>query len=150
MFNSKKKSKIDPNSTDTLIGEGTHFEGKIQSEAGIRIEGHLTGDIVCTGDVTIGEHGKADSHISARHVILAGQVNGNVAASGKLTIKATGKLFGNLSAKELSIESGGLFQGNSKMDAAQGQPVAEEKRPSGAKDLDHIGDESATAALKTW
>ena len=149
MFNSKK-SKIDPNSTDTLIGEGTHFEGKIQSEAGIRIEGHLTGDILCTGDVTIGEHGKADSHISARHIILAGQVTGNVTASGKLTIKATGKLFGNLSAKELSIESGGVFQGNSRMESAQAQPAAEEKRPAAAKDLEHIGEESTTAALKTW
>jgi len=148
MFNSKK-SKIDPNSTDTLIGEGTHFEGKIQSEAGIRIEGHLTGDIVCTGDVTIGEHGKADSHISARHIILAGQVTGNVAASGKLTIKATGKLLGNLSAKELSIESGGVFQGNSRMDNGHDQP-AEEKRQSGAKELELKNDDSATAALNTW
>jgi len=149
MFNSKK-SKIDPNSTDTLIGEGTHFEGKIKSEAGIRIEGHLTGDIACTGDVTVGEHGRADSHISARHVILAGQVTGNVTASGKLTIKATGKLFGNLTAKELSIESGGIFQGSSKMESAQGQPAVEEKRPAPAKELEHIADESATAALKTW
>lgn len=149
MFNSKK-SKIDPNSTDTLIGEGTHFEGKIKSEAGIRIEGHLTGDIVCTGDVTIGENGRADSHISARHVILAGQVTGNVTASGKLTIKATGKLLGNLSAKELSIESGGVFQGNSHMDSGQEQLAAEEKRPSGAKDPEHIGDDSKAAALKTW
>jgi len=148
MFNSKKK-KIDPNSTDTLIGEGTHFEGKIKSEAGIRIEGHLTGDIVCTGDVTIGEHGRADSHISARHVILAGQVTGNVTASGKLTIKATGKLLGNLTAKELSIESGGIFQGNSQMENGLEQPAESAKRTPAAKEMDHISDES-TAAIKSW
>lgn len=149
MFNSKKK-KIDPNSTDTLIGEGTHFEGKINSEAGIRIEGHLTGDIVCTGDVTIGEHGRADSHISARHVILAGQVTGNVTASGKLTIKATGKLLGNLTAKELSIESGGIFQGNSQMENGLEQPADAAKRPQAAKEMDHIDSDKSTAALKTW
>jgi len=145
-----KKRKIDLNSTDTLIGEGTHFEGKVKSEAGIRVEGHLTGDIICSGDVTIGEHGIADSHIHARHVIVAGQVKGNVTASGKLTIKATGKLYGNLTAKELSIESGGVFQGSSKMEIEQEQPVAEEKRSQSAKEHELIGDEAAAAALKTW
>jgi len=148
MFNSKK-NKIDPNSTDTLIGEGTHFEGKITSEAGIRIEGHLTGDIICSGDVTIGEHGRADSHISARHVILAGQVTGNVTASGKLTIKATGKLLGNLTAKELSIESGGIFQGNSQMESGLEQPAENANRAPAAKDSEHIAEES-TAAIKSW
>lgn len=150
MFKSRK-TKIDPNSTDTLIGEGTHFEGKIRSEAGIRIEGHLTGDITCSGDVTIGENGKADSHISARHVIIAGQVTGNVTATGTLTIKATGKLLGNLTAKELSIESGGVFQGNSKMEgSSQEQPAESASRAQAAAEKDHIADDSKAAALKTW
>jgi cytoskeletal protein CcmA (bactofilin family) len=150
-----KKTKIDPNTTDTLIGEGTHFEGKIKSEAGIRIEGHLTGDIECTGDVTIGENGSASSHIRARHVILAGQVTGNVNASGKLTIKATGKLNGNLSAQELSIEAGGVFQGSSKMENGKESASAAEKiSPAGSKEPDHSASSSAdgpaTSVLKTW
>jgi cytoskeletal protein CcmA (bactofilin family) len=144
MFKSKK-SKIDPNMTDTLIGEGTHFEGKINSAAGIRIEGHLVGDIVCEGDVTIGEHGRADSNIRARHVILAGQVKGNITASGKLTIMATGKLYGNLTAHELSIESGGVFQGTSRMETGNASS-AEEQPIKHAKETEHIGDEK----LKTW
>lgn len=148
MFKSKK-SKIDPDMTDTLIGEGTHFEGKIKSAAGIRIEGQLTGDIVSEGDVTVGENGKAESHIRARNVILAGQVTGNITASGKLTIKATGKLYGNLTALELSIESGGIFQGTSRMES--GQPLAattEEKPVAHTKEAEHIGDDAAV--LKTW
>ncbi len=144
-----KKSKIDPNMTDTLIGEGTHFEGKIKSEAGIRVEGHLTGDIECTGDVTIGENGSARSNIRARHVILAGQVTGNITASGHLAIKATGKLLGNLSAQELSIESGGIFQGNSKMEnTLETAAAAEEKKEH---DLGSKPASSSDATvLKSW
>ncbi|WP_123039274.1 bactofilin family protein [Cohnella candidum] len=143
-----KKSKIDPNMTDTLIGEGTHFEGKIRSEAGIRIEGHLTGDIECTGDVTIGENGSARSNVRARHVILAGQVTGNVIASGKLTIKATGKLLGNLTAQELSIESGGIFQGSSKMET--GKEIAATDETDSANSVSPAADAASTAVLKTW
>jgi cytoskeletal protein CcmA (bactofilin family) len=152
MFNNNnKKTKINPNTTDTLIGEGSSFEGKIKSEAGLRVEGQITGDIECAGDITIGENGIARSHIKARNIIIAGQVVGNVSAQGKLTIKATGKLQGNLSALELSIESGGLFQGSSRMDPKDALAHVEEK--SHAREPESMisaPKDEAVAVLKTW
>ncbi|TXK76357.1 polymer-forming cytoskeletal protein [Paenibacillus sp. N3.4] len=115
MFKSKKNN-MNPNTTDTLIGEGTIFEGRIKSEASIRVEGSITGDIECAGDVIIGEQGSVKSNISARDVILAGTVQGNIVTKGKLTITSTGSLQGNISAASFIIEEGGLFQGTSKMD----------------------------------
>ncbi len=111
----KKKSKINPNTTDTLIGEGSTFEGRIRSEASLRIEGTIVGDIECVGDVTIGEHGHAKSNIIARNVTIAGMVHGNVSTKGLLTITATGQLFGNTLSHSLIIAEGGMFQGQSKM-----------------------------------
>jgi cytoskeletal protein CcmA (bactofilin family) len=116
MFNGKK-GKINPNTTDTLIGEGTHFEGRIKSEASIRIEGQITGDVECTGDVIVGEKGAVKSNISARDIIIAGTVTGNVVTKGKLTITSTGSLHGNISATSFIIDEGGIFQGTSKMDS---------------------------------
>jgi cytoskeletal protein CcmA (bactofilin family) len=147
-----KKSKIDPNMTDTLIGEGSLFEGKIRSEAGIRVEGQIIGDIDSAGDVTIGENGVARSHIKARNVVLAGQVVGNVSALGKLTIKASGKLHGNLSAAELSIESGGMFQGLSKMDFKEAAVHPEEKLTARESEpvIPITSEDEKVAVLKTW
>lgn len=113
----KNKAKINPNTTDTLIGEGSVFEGRIKSEASLRVEGQLTGDVECLGDVTIGEHGLVKSNISARDIIIAGAVHGNVVTKGILTITSTGQLYGNTSAHSLIIEEGGIFQGASKMDS---------------------------------
>lgn len=147
-----KKTKIDPNMTDTLIGEGSLFEGRVKSEAGIRVEGQITGDIESAGDVTIGEHGVARSNIKARNVILAGRVTGNVTAKGKLTIKASGELHGNLSALELSIETGGVFQGSSKMETKESSTASEaisgqlESEPG----ISVITDDETAAVLKTW
>ncbi|MBD0379635.1 polymer-forming cytoskeletal protein [Paenibacillus sp. WST5] len=138
MFKSKKLS-MNPNTTDTLIGEGTSFEGRIKSEASIRIEGNITGDIECAGDVIVGEHGSVKSNISARDVVLAGSVQGNVITKGKLTITSTGSLQGNISATSIIIEEGGQFQGNSKMDGKapvktpqSGEPENENKPASAA------------------
>ncbi|WP_240420965.1 bactofilin family protein [Paenibacillus periandrae] len=118
MFKGKKHMN-GVHATDTLIGEGTLFEGRIKSEASIRIEGQVTGDVDCAGDVTIGEKGIVKSNVIARNVILAGTVNGNVLCKGKLTIHATGKLYGNTTAQSLVIAEGGLFQGMSKMESAE-------------------------------
>lgn len=111
----KKKSKINPNTTDTLIGEGSTFEGRIRSEASLRVEGNIIGDIECVGDVTVGEHGQAKSNIVARNVTIAGMVQGNVNTRGLLTITSTGQLFGNTLSHSLLIAEGGVFQGQSKM-----------------------------------
>jgi cytoskeletal protein CcmA (bactofilin family) len=153
MFRNKKR-KIDPDTTDTLIGEGTVFEGKIRSEAGIRVEGRIIGDIECAGDVTVGEKGVLYSNISARHVELAGTVHGNVTAQGQLTIRSSGRLYGNLTAQRLNIEAGAVFQGSSKMtggeqpeqSAAPAEPAASEGNAAqlaqGGNQTDHV--------LKAW
>jgi cytoskeletal protein CcmA (bactofilin family) len=125
MFKSKKK-QLNPNVTDTLIGEGTQFEGRIKSEASIRIEGAVTGDMECTGDVTIGELGVVRSNIIARNIIIAGSVHGNIITKGILKITATGKLYGNTTSASLMIDEGGIFQGTSKMESKAAQPEKHE------------------------
>lgn len=121
MFKGKKQS-VNPDTMDTLIGEGTVFEGKITSAAGVRIEGQLTGDILCEGDVTIGEKANVKSYISSRDITIAGIVHGNVKAKGKVTITSKGELFGNVSAPSFIIEEGGVFQGHSKMKQQADEP----------------------------
>jgi cytoskeletal protein CcmA (bactofilin family) len=115
MFKAKQK-QMNPNITDTLVGEGSHFEGRIKSEASLRVEGMITGDIECTGDVTVGERGVVKSNIAARNIIIAGSVHGNIVTKGTLKITATGKLYGNTTAASLMIDEGGIFQGTSKME----------------------------------
>ncbi len=124
----KKTKKINPNLTDTLIGAGTAFEGKIKSEASIRVEGSITGDIECVGDVTIGEHGSARSNVTARNITIAGVVNGHIHANAQLTIASTGQLIGNVTTASLVIHEGGVFEGQSRMqqqDTAKAKTIAE-------------------------
>ena len=122
MFKSKR---VDVGATDTLIGEGSTFEGRIKSEASLRVEGHMIGDIDCGGDVTIGESGKAKSNITARNVVIAGVVHGNIVTRGTLTLTGTGQLFGNASAQSLIVAEGAVFQGMSKMEGKGAAKEAE-------------------------
>ncbi|WP_410771757.1 bactofilin family protein [Fontibacillus sp. BL9] len=157
MFKNNKTAKLDPNTTDTLIGEGSTFEGKITSGAGVRIEGQIIGDIECEGDVTVGEKGIVKSNnIIARNVIIAGVVNGNVQARQKLSITSKGKLYGNISAVSLSIEEGSTFEGTSRMEGGSESiaPIAAKEsaaaaEPSSAPD-NRQKQEDGTAPYKAW
>lgn len=132
MFKSKAVPvKLDPDTTDTLVGEGSSFEGNIKSDASIRIEGQVTGDIECKGDVTIGEKGRVKSNIAARNVIIAGTVTGDIQTQSKLTITSTGKLYGNITVASLSIEQGSIFEGSSRM-SNPSEPAASANKEAAA------------------
>ncbi|OAS20572.1 bactofilin family protein [Paenibacillus oryzisoli] len=118
MIGSSRLKRIDTKSTDTLIGASTICEGKIMSEASLRIEGQMNGDIECAGDITIGENAVVQSNIHARDVIVAGKVKGNVSTKGKLIVTSSGVLIGNIDVRSVIIEEGGIFQGSSAMHAA--------------------------------
>ncbi|UQZ85209.1 Polymer-forming cytoskeletal [Paenibacillus konkukensis] len=105
--------------TDTLIGEGTLWEGSCSSEADIRIEGEVIGDLRTSGEVVIGEKGVVRSEITAKDVTIAGRMEGTVKADGIVRITATGRLIGTVQAPSLIIEKGAVFQGTSQMADSQ-------------------------------
>jgi len=125
------KSKINVAKTDTLLGENTIIEGTIRSQASMRIEGRVVGEVRCDGDLTVGEKANVESHITARNVIIAGKVKGDVTASGKLAITSTGQLIGNVSAASLTIEEGAVFSGTSMMSTAANEPAKKQQEVSG-------------------
>ncbi|ANE47016.1 hypothetical protein SY83_12890 [Paenibacillus swuensis] len=114
----RTKTNRNVNSVRTLIGEGAVLEGKLICETCLRIEGEISGDIECAGDVVIGEQGVARSNVTARELFVAGKVVGNVTVKGKLIISRSGELHGNISAAALVVEDGGVFNGVSRMERA--------------------------------
>lgn len=125
------KSKINVAKTDTLLGENTIIEGTIRSQASMRIEGRVVGEVRCDGDLTVGEKANVESHITGRNVTIAGKVKGDVTASGKLAITSTGQLIGNVSAASLTIEEGAVFSGTSMMSTAANEPAKKQQEVSG-------------------
>jgi cytoskeletal protein CcmA (bactofilin family) len=139
----RKMKKLSPNSTDTLIGEGTVVEGKLLTKASVRIEGQVHGDIECLGDVIVGEKGMAHSNLFARNVVNAGVIQGSITVKEKLAITKTGKVYGNIQVPSLHIAEGGLFEGVSHMD-----PKANQERKAEREDRPHSGKSDKIAAVK--
>jgi cytoskeletal protein CcmA (bactofilin family) len=127
----KRKNKKLQN-LDTVIGPETVIHGNINIKTSLRVDGKVFGEVICDGDITIGESGYVESSIVARNIIIAGSASGKVQATEKLHILSTGSFNGSTLLNAIVIEEGGVFQGDSKMQ--------KDKDSKDSKDFDELND----------
>lgn len=113
----KDNLEVPSDKINTIIGKDTFFKGSINGKGLIRIDGEVEGDIANTGDVIIGESGKAKVELKARNLTIAGYLEGTVEAEGKVELKSTGTSTGSLKTKKLMIEEGAVLSGSTEMQA---------------------------------
>ena len=103
-----------PSSQDiikTAIGEGTIIEGKFKFESPVRIDGELTGEVVSSSVLIVGETAVVRAQIHVGTLIVFGKVIGDVVAEELVSIRSDGMLEGNINTKRIAIEDGGYFKG---------------------------------------
>lgn len=125
MLGKREEAKLDK--VDTIIGRETSIKGIVTASGAIRIDGRLEGEIQTRGDVYVGDNGKVEGNIQARHVTVAGEIRGNVTATGRIEIVPTGRMIGDLESALLVIGEGGTFIGRSVKRETEGKGQA---RPS--------------------
>ncbi|MTI79851.1 MAG: polymer-forming cytoskeletal protein [Firmicutes bacterium] len=113
MFN--KKDEPNYGKVDTIIGDGTHFNGELKVEGTLRIDGKVDGNVDINGDVVIGKTGQVKADIKGNNVSVAGDVQGNITLKGKLELHSTAKIYGDIEVAKLIVNEGAVFKGQSKM-----------------------------------
>jgi len=107
-----KKPKDEINA---FLGKDTEFEGKLSFSGAIRIDGKLSGEIVSSGTLIVGESAVIKAQVHVADMIISGEVHGDIFAENKIEINVPGKLFGNIQTPKLVIEEGVIFEGKCKM-----------------------------------
>lgn len=104
--------KRENKSFDIIVGLSSTINGDIKSEGSIRIDGKITGEIICSGDVIIGDQAVVKANIEAEYCEISGIVEGNVHTDTQLKIFKSGQLKGDITVSSFTIEEGGIFSGN--------------------------------------
>jgi len=99
----------------THLGTGTSFEGKVEVPHELAIYGNFVGEIICKGEVKIGVKGTVKADINAKCAVVGGRLEGNLVTSGSVELEESAVFVGNITAKELIINKGATFHGNSTM-----------------------------------
>ncbi|MFC5476516.1 bactofilin family protein [Paraherbaspirillum soli] len=110
MFNRKAKSTI-----DSLIGLSTNIEGDVHFKGGLRIDGHVKGNVVTEpGQVSvlvISESAKIEGEVRVAHLVVNGEIVGNVYSSELLELQPKARITGDVNYKALEMHSGALVSG---------------------------------------
>jgi cytoskeletal protein CcmA (bactofilin family) len=101
----------------TVVGAGARLEGNVVSAGSMRIDGHVKGQINADGDVTLSPESQVEADIRAQNVTVAGRFRGNILVKQKAHLARGGRVDGNITSKSLVVEEGGVFHGQSIMDA---------------------------------
>ena len=118
--------RIDESKIDTVLAEEISFEGEVSFSEPLMIKGLFSGSINATkntegkkdaGALYIGKDAVVHAEIKALSVVVLGKVKGNITAVSKIELQSTAEVVGNIIAPQIVMESGCLFDGNSRTKA---------------------------------
>ena len=109
-------SKKDKNTIDSLIGISTNIEGNVHFKGGLRIDGHVKGNVIAEAGsssmLVISEKARIDGEVRAGHIVVNGEINGPVFCSDLIELQTKAKISGDVHYKALEMMNGALVSGN--------------------------------------
>ena len=94
----------------SVLGNDSTFNGTLQVEGELRIDGSFEGKLGISGQLVISEGALVDADIRAQWVEVAGTVNGSIAAE-KVDILASGRVSADIATREFTSAEGCHFRG---------------------------------------
>jgi cytoskeletal protein CcmA (bactofilin family) len=116
----RKDRQMAENGEVTIVGKDARLEGNVVSAGNLRVDGQIKGQINADGDVVLSQQSQVEADIRSQNVSVAGRFKGNILVKGKAHLARGGRIEGNITSKTLVVEEGGVFHGQSIMDAGAG------------------------------
>lgn len=96
---------------ETIIGSSIKVKGNFNGQGNVLIEGMLEGSLKTDSDLFVGEKAKVIANIESENAIINGEIKGNLKIKNFLSLGSTAKIFGDVQYSEISIEKGGIING---------------------------------------
>lgn len=113
MFGNKENKP--QNRIDCLIGAGTTIEGNITFSGGLRVDGHVRGNVLAVedqaGTLVLSEQARIEGEMRVSHVVINGTVVGPVHAAEYVELQAKANVTGDVYYRTLEMHLGAVVQG---------------------------------------
>jgi len=94
-----------------VLRSGSRFEGLLALRAPGRIDGCVSGEVVASGLLWIGESARVNARIAAPEIVIAGEFEGEAAANGRIELLETARVRAILDTESLVLAEGSFFEG---------------------------------------
>jgi len=122
MFGHKSKNTI-----DSLIGVSTKIEGDLHFKGGLRIDGHVTGNVIAESGsasmLVISEQARVEGEVRVAHLVVNGEIIGPVYSTELLELQPKARITGDVYYKALEMHGGALVSGKLTHDQVGGEQI---------------------------
>ncbi len=106
-----------PDRCSNVIAAGAKWQGTLNVEDSVRIEGHFSGEVRAKGTVHVSEGAQVDAKIRALFVVVSGNVRGEIRCEQRVDLLPRSKVNGQVITKVLSVHEGAILDGSVQMTA---------------------------------
>ena len=124
MFNKKKTAGIQQTKLATLIAHDVRITGDLQFSDGLRMDGHVTGNV--SGEpgsqtlLVLSDRGSIEGSVHGYDVVINGRIVGDVIADHFVELQSNAHVTGNIYYQQLRMDCGASVDGKlTRRDAAQ-------------------------------
>jgi len=111
----KKPIAIDKADIKAFLGSGSRFEGKLNFDEMVRIDGFFLGEIISSDTLIVGDTAEIEGSIDVGALIISGRFKGNIKATALVEFRAPAQIEGTVETPLLKIEEKVVFNGEIKM-----------------------------------
>ncbi len=113
MFGSKTTKP--QNRIDSLVGVGTVVDGNITFTGGLRVDGHVRGNVTASDEqpstLVLSEKAQIEGEIRVSHAVINGTVIGPVHGTEYVELQPKSNVTGDVHYRTLEIQLGAVVQG---------------------------------------
>ena len=112
-----KKASKPQGHIDTLIGVDTCIQGNIEFSGGLRVDGHVRGNIIATGEkpstLVLSEQATIEGEVQVSHAVINGTIVGPVHTYEYLELQAKARVSGDVHYRVIEQDGPGTTEGES-------------------------------------
>ncbi len=109
---------------NAFLGAGTSYQGKLNFQGSVRIDGTFQGEVTSEGTLVIGREAEVEGQIDVGQLVLSGRINGEIKAKERVVLHKTANIFGSLQTPVLVVEEGAIIEGKITMGSHPVEPDA--------------------------
>lgn len=121
---------------DSLIGERTRFQGDLNFQGGLHVDGEVKGKLMSLEDgsamLTLSESGLIEGEAHVPHMHINGRLKGDIHSSEKLVLSEKARIDGNVYYRLLEIAVGAEINGQLIHVSEKGDHMAQSEKASSA------------------
>lgn len=125
MFRRKRRASIEVSKLSSLIAPGVEIAGDVIITDGVRVDGHIEGNVLAKKDtrglLVLSEKGSINGAVKVYDAVVNGTICGDLEVAHFLELQANARVTGNITYRRLQLECGATIEG--RLDRLNDQPV---------------------------